>query len=185
MPVIEEIENEMNEDLLSSIDSVIKDVDLDSVTQDGLGEELPTGYFLTEVVKTELKFSKSSGSPMACIQLKIVNSGYDYDDKTDEYVQLKGCRNKFIFLYYPFKDGTSFKRFVSDMIKFEGETAGEPILPKEAWITAETMQGSLEVLQEAQLRIWVNRSAITRNDNTSIYNHLLSWKKASQLGLPE
>lgn len=188
MPVIEELEEEMNDtntSLLSSINDVIKDVDLGSVTQDGLGEDLPEGYFLTEVVKTELKFSKASGKPMACIQLKVVNSGYGYDDKADEYVALKGCKNKYIFVYYPFKDGTSFKRFVSDMIKFEGEEAGEPVLPKEAWTTAETMQDSLEVLQDLGSRIWVNRSATTRDGNTSVYNHLLSWKKAEQLGLPE
>lgn len=169
------------------LDSLLKQVNLEDVTTESSGfDALPDGYYLTEVEKAEIKTSKSSGQPMAALQFKVCEDGFDIDidsGGTTHITQINKTKNRKIFLYWVLKDESSVKRFVSDMLKFEGETAGEPLLPKEAFTTSETLEDALECL--IGMRIYAHVSTSEKDDGTSqTWTNVISWKRAAALELP-
>lgn len=169
--------------LFNTLDGVLSNTKLDDVTAESNNfAELPDGYYLSEVEKAELKESKSSRQPMVAFQLKIVEEGLAVD-KDGNFTDLKGTKNRKIFLYYVLKDETAVRRFVTDMLKFEGETEGEPLLPKEAFTTSELLVDALDML--IGLRIYVQSSTTeNKDDSTSVWKNLISWKRAKALELP-
>lgn len=169
--------------LFNTLDGVLSNTKLDDVTAESNNfAELPDGYYLSEVEKAELKESKSSRQPMVAFQLKIVEEGLAVD-KEGNFTDLKGTKNRKIFLYYVLKDETAVRRFVTDMLKFEGEVEGEPLLPKEAFTTSELLVDALDML--IGLRIYVQSSTTeNKDDSTSVWKNLISWKRAKALELP-
>lgn len=169
--------------LFNSLDGVLSNTNLDDVTAESNNfAELPDGYYLSEVEKAELKESKSSGQPMVAFQLKIVEEGLAVD-KDGNFTDLKGTKNRKIFLYYVLKDETAVRRFVTDMLKFEGETEGEPILGKDYFTSSELLVDALDIL--IGLRIYVQSSTTENKDgSTSVWKNLISWKRAKALELP-
>ena len=170
--------------LFSSLDGILANTDLTDVTADGSGfQELPDGYYLCEVEKAELKESKSTHLPMAAFQLKVVDDGYGVNQDTGNFEMIKGTKNRKLFMYYSLKNDTMVKRFVTDMLKFEGETEGEPILGKEYFTTSAVLNDALEIL--IGLRIYVQLSTTANDDDTtSQWKNLISWKRAKALELP-
>ena len=158
---------------------------LDDVSAESQGfSELPDGYYLCEVEKTDFKESKSTHLPMVSFTFKIVEDGIGFiTSETDiKEVALTGTKNRKIFKHYVFKDESSVKRFASDMLKFEGEIAGEPLLPKEAFITSETMLDALDILEG--MRLYVQSDTSEKDDGTkSTWYNLISWKRAAELEL--
>ena len=170
--------------LFNSLNGVLSNTDLTDVTAEGAGfQELPDGYFLSEVEKAELKESKTSKQPMVALQLKVVEDGVDTDEEGN-FTILKKTANRKIFMYYVLKDDTSVKRFVTDMLKFEGEKEGEPLLGKEYFTNSQLLVDALDVLVGS--RIYV-RSTTSENDDgsTSNWKNLISWKRAKALELPQ
>ena len=173
--------------LFDKLDGLLSSVDLSDVTAESAGfTELPDGYYLCEVEKAEIRESKSSKMPMAAFTFKISEDGYTAEvDESGEPVitDIKKTANRKIFMYYVFKDERSVKRFATDMLKFEGEEEGEPLLPKEAFLSGDTVNDALEIL--TGMRIYVHVSTTTNEDDTkSTWNNLISWKRAKALGLP-
>lgn len=173
--------------LFDKLDGLLSTVDLSDVTAESVGfTELPDGYYLCEVEKAEIRESKSSKMPMAAFTFKISEDGHTAEvDESGEPVitDIKKTANRKIFMYYVFKDERSVKRFATDMLKFEGEEEGEPLLPKEAFLSGDTVNDALEIL--TGMRIYVHVSTTTNEDDTkSTWNNLISWKRAKVLGLP-
>ena len=116
---------EDNKKLFDAINNVLSKVDLSDVSaESSVGKDLPEGYYLSEVTAAELKTSKSSGNPMVAITLKTVSDGLVNmaDENGNAYLaEVKNTTNSYINLYYPLKDEKSVKRYVADMLKFEGQ----------------------------------------------------------------
>lgn len=173
--------------LHAQLDQLLNNTDLTDVSAESTGfQELPDGYYNCEVEKAELKISKSSGLPMAAFQFKVVEDGYmaELDDKQNvSLTPLNKTKNRKIFINYVLKNDTWVRRFVTDMLKFEGEEEGEPFLPKEAFTTSETIEDALAALTGKRIYIQVSTS-VNDDDSKSTWNNLISWKRAAALELP-
>lgn len=169
--------------VFNALDALLGQTDLSDVTAESNNfSELPDGYYLCEVEKAELKESKSSHQPMVAFQLNVVEDGIGIDADAN-FFDLKKTKNRKVFLFYVLKDNNSVRRFVTDMLKFEGEVAGEPILPKEYFTNSQVLVDALDILQG--MRIYVQSSTTTNDDNsTSVWKNLVSWKRAKMLELP-
>lgn len=181
------MDNNELKSLFGELDNLLSKTDLSNVTSESAGfENLPDGYYLCEVTKAELKQSKTSKQPMVAFQLKTVDNGYSatFDENGETTLNsIDKTKNRTIFLYYVLKDERSIKRFVTDMLKFEGEKPGEPFLSKEYFTTSEVLTDALDLL--VGLRIYVQISTTENDDETSsTWQNLVSWKRASMLELP-
>lgn len=176
--------NEELKSVFNALDALLNETDLSDVTADGNNfSELPDGYYLCEVEKAELKESKSSHQPMAAFQLKIVEDGVSVDT-SGELVKCNKTKNRKIFLYYVLKNESAIRRFVTDMLKFEGDVAGEPILGKEYFTNSALIEDALDIL--VGMRIYCQSSTTVNDDDTvSVWKNLISWKRAAALNLPE
>lgn len=176
------MENNMN-DIFESLNDLLKDVDLSDITADSnVFSELPDGYYLCEVETAQLKETKT-GNPMVSFQLKVIEDGVNLDETTSNFITLSKTKNRKIFLNYVLKNDASIRRFVTDMLKFEGDTEDEPILGKEYFTTSQLLVDALDVL--VGLRIYVVSSTTVNSDETtSNWKNLISWKRAKALDLP-
>lgn len=173
--------------MFDTLNKLLTETDITNVTSESTGfEELPDGYYLCEVEQAELKESKSSHQPMAAFKLKIVEDGKtaEVDEKGNVKIRnIDKTKNRKIFMNYVLKDEKSVKRFVTDMLKFEGDVEGESLLPKEAFTTSETLEDAIDVLTGYQ--IYVSVSTTENDDGTkSVWNNMISWKRAAALELP-
>ena len=177
------MENNNLNDVLNSLNGLLGTTDLSDVSAESAGfSELPDGYYLAEVEKAELKESKSSHQPMVAFQFKIVDDGLTTDEN-GEFVSVKKTKGRKIFMYYVLKDENSVRRFATDMLKFEGETVGEPVLSKEYFTNSELLLDALDILKE--MRVYIQSSTTVNDDNsTSVWKNLISWKRAAALELP-
>ena len=177
----------IEQSLYSQLDDLLKQTDLTDVSAESTNySELPDGYYNCEVDKIDIKLSKTSSKPMVSFQFSITEDGYsvEVDEKMNAtLIPIKKTKNRKIFINYVLKNDTSVKRFVTDMLKFEGETPGESLLPKEAFTTSEVLEDALDLL--IGQRIYVQVSTTTKDDDTkSTWNNIISWKRAAALELP-
>ena len=178
-------EQEDLQSLLGEINGILSKTDLSNVTEDSAGfKELPEGYFLCDVVKAEIKRSKSSKKPQAVLQLKVVEDGLKEVLDADGEVQLvKAEKTKGItvFKYYPLDSEEGVQRFASDMMKFEDpDNPGKHLLEKDAFTNAAYMMDAVSCLVD--LRINVQNTINTKNDGTkSSWLNLITWKRADKI----
>lgn len=181
-------EEEKDTSLYTELDEIINSTDIDEVSAESSNtfDSLPDGYYLTEVIESKLTRSKSSNQPMVTLRLAVIGNGYQLAEDGVNFVPIEKVTRRNIWKHYVIKDGNSFKRFVSDMLKFEGEAPNEPMLPKEAWTDSETLEASIGVLAQVNARIYVHLE--TRKNNatgdSSQWTNLESFKRAEALGLP-
>lgn len=172
-------------EIAATLDQIMANTDLDEVSADGAGfEQLPDGYYLAEVESTEITSSKTSGMPMIKFMFNIVEDGkQEAEDEKGNfcYVSIPKSKGRKIFKYYVIKDESKLKSFVSDMLKFEGDELGVPLLSKEYFMTSEVLEQALEVL-EGQ-RIWTNLTTKEKNGEKSTWTTLIKWKAAYTLEL--
>lgn len=178
---------ELNEKLIASINDLLKETNIADITSESTSfEELPDGYYLCTVDKAEIKESKSSGQPMVAFTFTVSENGHKYEADKDgnaELQEIKGSKNRKIFMYYVLKDTASIRRFVSDMLKFEGEEPGKPLLDKEYFMNSEILADALNILESMRIYIQITKS--TNQDGTSrSWQNLISWKRAAALDLP-
>lgn len=181
---------EDNKQLFSTIDNLLSNVDLKDVTAESTGfQNLPDGYYLSEVVSAKLTTSKA-GQPMAAFTFKIVEDGKSADvDANGNSIlnKIKNSKGRQLWMYYVLKDEQSIKRFVQDMLKFEGDEPGVPLLEKECFTKAELINEALECL--TGMRIFINISTSIKEDadgkevSRSTWQNLISWKRAKLLEL--
>lgn len=183
--------NYIDDEARASLDNLLSSADLTNVSADGQGfEDLPLGYYLCEVQEAYLTTSKTSHLPMVSMQLKVVGDGYIVSDNEDDALSvIKGVNGRVIFKHYPFSDISSVKSFASDMDKFESLDGQDvSLLPHETWSTSETLEDGLEVLNEAQPRVWVHlaqgKKVDAQTGKLSVWTTLISWKRADALSLP-
>lgn len=177
----------MNNNTINLLNDILKNTKMDGITSEGAGyEDLPEGYYLVEVEKAELKETKETQLPMASFRFTNVADGISFEQDDNGYLvtkELKGTKGRKQFINWVLKDEASVKRFVSDMLKFEGSEPGEPILPREAFEDGEILEPALEAL--TGVRIYVQISAYEGKDgNTYNWTNLISWKRAAKLELP-
>lgn len=172
----------------STLNSILGQADLSDVTAESTGfSDLPDGYYLCEVEEAKLTESKSSHQPMVAITLKVSEDGIDasVDDNGNVSSEaIPKTKNRKIFKYYVLKDETSVRRFVTDMLKFEGDVAGESLLPKEAFTTSETIEDALDILTGYRLYIQVSTTVKEDDNSKSVWYNFITWKRAAMLELP-
>lgn len=170
--------------IFKALDNILGQADLSDVTAENTPfSELPDGYYLTEVEKAELKESKSSHMPMVAFQLNVVEDGLGIDEN-GKFFDLKKTKGRKVFLYYVLKDEASVRRFAADMLKFEGSEQDKPILDKEYFMNSQTLVDALDIL--VGMRIYCQSSTtINKDDTTSNWKNLISWKRVRMLELPE
>lgn len=181
MPEVEEFNPA---DVFGKLDDILKKVDLNKVTSESVGfEDLKPGHYLCAVDEATLTVSKNTGNPQVKLTLSVVEDGIAHVmDGNDVLIEtIKGSKGRKVFKYYPLKDETTVKRFVSDMLKFESEE-GEPILPQEAFTTADVLNDALDVL--VGMQIYVELTVRGEGENKSTWTNLISWKRARDLELP-
>jgi hypothetical protein len=177
-----------DENKFVALNDILSQIDWDSVTAASNGggfEDMPQGYYLCEVEKAVLKENKAQTNMQVSFQFKVIEDGVneELDDKGFSVLKaVPGTKNRKIFRHYALKDVTSVKRFVSDMLKFEGEKPGEPILEKEYFTTQETMQDALDIL--VGLRIYINANYKEYNGQKSCWYDIVGWDRAKAMGLP-
>lgn len=176
----------ITKELSVAVNALLGSINLDDVTAEStISNELPEGYYLSELKSAKLTESKSSHLPMVALQFTTVDDGKTLvvdEAGNAELNNLPKTTNKSIRIYYVLKDEKAVKRFVADMLKFEGETAGEPILGKEYFTNAELLEDALEVLEG--MRVYIQISVTNNDDGTkSTWQNLISWKRAKALEL--
>lgn len=179
-------DNKDMQSIFNQLDKLLESTDIKDVNAETTGfVQLKSGYYLCEVKKAELKLSKTSKKPMVAFQFKIVEDGtnFTFDSKSKATpITLKNTKNRMLFKYYVFNDENSIRRFASDMLKFEGETAGEPILSKEYFTNSELLEDALDIL--AGSYIYIHNDVNKNDDGTeSAWVNLVSWSTAAKLGL--
>lgn len=167
----------------AELDELLSQIDLNNVSSDYVAKELKDGAYLCELKKAELVLSKKSNKLQAKLTFKTVEDGLT-DDEDGNLLKIEKTKGINIYKYYSLADISKIEIFASDMLKFEAEP-GKPLLPKEALKRADTINESLELLEDMRIYVQVSN---TYDENTgSITNtwyNLLSWKRASLLGLP-
>ena len=176
-----------NKQIIASINDLLKQTNIDDVTSESNSfQELPEGYYLCTVDSAEIKESKASGNPMIAFTFTVAENGCHYvadKDGNTEMQEVKNSKNRKIFMYYVLKDTASVRRFVSDMLKFEGEEPGKPLLDKEYFMNSEILADALAILQGMRIYIQITKSV--NDDGTSrSWQNLISWKRANALELP-
>ena len=172
-----------------SLNALLSKVNLDSITADSTGsyDELKDGYYLSEVEKAELTVSKNSGNPQVAMTFKVVEDGlgsYIDDRGFQKYATIEHTKNRKIFKYYPLVTEKDVNRFVSDMLKFEGDTPGESVLPKEAFTRADFIAESIEALQGLRIYIQASTTVKKGTEEKQTWYNLISWTRATQFNLP-
>lgn len=176
-----------DKDLIASINELLKQTNINDVTSESNNfQELPEGYYLCTVDAAEIKESKASGKPMIAFTFTVSENGRHYvadKDGNAEMQEVKGSKNRKIFMYYVLKDTQSVRRFVSDMLKFEGEEAGKPLLDKEYFMNFEILEDALKILEGMKIYVQITKS---ENQDGTVRNwqNLISWKRAAALDLP-
>lgn len=169
----------------AALNDVLNTTSLEDVSSEDQSsfEELPDGYYLSEVEKAELTVSKSSGAPMVAMTLKVVENGVKASFTGDrcDLIEIPKTVNRKIFKYFVIDTPEKVKKFVSDMLKFENND-GQPILDKEYFTTAEVLQDALDIL--IGMRIYINVQVTEKNGTISRWNNFVSWKRANMMELP-
>lgn len=190
----------MEENKVIDLDSLLAGTNLDDVSAESSGyEDLLSGYYLAEVVEAKLGNSKSSGLPMVSFRFKNVQNGIIEvtDEEGNVYLdRAKRTKGRTVFKHYVLKDQQSVKTLTSDLLKFEGETAGVPILDEILTTTdangkkkiqipsSDVLAGCLEVLTGLSVFL----KADTRPDKNdpsknNTWINLVSWTRVADLGL--
>ena len=176
-----------DKDIIASINELLKQTNINDVTSESNNfQELPEGYYLCTVDAAEIKESKASGKPMIAFTFTVSENGHHYvadKEGNAEMQEVKGSKNRKIFMYYVLKDTQSVRRFVSDMLKFEGEEAGKPLLDKEYFMNFEILEDALKILEGMKIYVQITKS---ENQDGTVRNwqNLISWKRAAALDLP-
>ena len=171
---------------MNTLDDLLKATDLNDVTSESSGfDDLPAGYYLSEVNSAELTISKNSGNPQVKVVFKVVEDGVTEEDEGYAIRKnLPKTAGRLIFKYYPLKDEKTVRTMVSDMTKFEGEVKGEPLLPKEYFKETSLLNEALACLTGSRIYVHITTST-NKEGKTNNWVNLISWKRAAQLDLAE
>lgn len=168
-----------------NLNELLQQVNWDTVTEDSGYEDLPEGFYLCEVEDATLKPNKAETNMQVSFKFKVVEDGITSIIDNRGYSALSaidGTTGRKVFKHYPLKDLTGVKRFVSDMLKFEGANPGEPLLEKEYFMTEEIIPDALDILKGR--RIYVQASYKEYQGKKNCWYDVVSWARAKEMGLP-
>lgn len=175
--------------IFETVNSILAKVNVNKIDPNSSDfESLPEGYYLSEVVKAEYEsFPDGSKAPRIKLQLKVVEDGLrvvinENGDSTLE--PISKSKGRMIFKYYRLTTVEEAERCIKDLLKFEGENPGEPLLERDYFTTEDLLVEALEILEGSQ--IYVQNTITKKKDGeTSSWINLLSWERATKLGLME
>lgn len=170
-------------DLYANVDSILSEINVEKIDPNANDYILPDGYYLCEVVKMELTESKKGNlqikgqfkSIQNASQLKIDSEG------DSDLVEVPNTNGRMIFKYWPLTDKNKVESMIKDMLKFEGDEEGTPLLSAEYFTNSEILEEALDVLSES--RIWLQLSTKTKDGESSQWANLISWSRAKALDL--
>ena len=170
------------------VGDLLSQVDWNTITEDTGFEDLPEGFYLCEVEKAELKENKSQTNMQVSFQYKVVEAGLAeaIDDRGNSVLrEIPGTLNRKIFKYYPFKVPVDIAKFVKEMMLFEGDVPGEPILGPEYFMAEETFPDALACLVGCRIYVQATykEDKEDRGKKNCWYN-LVAWDRAKKMGLP-
>ena len=174
-------------ELYAIYNNIAKKTDLTSIDPNSDFENLPEGYYYSEVSDAKFTLTKETKLPMITLTFDVIE-GYriatdeEIDNGLPELFKLKSVEKRKIFVRFVNKDEPSLQRFAKNMLKFE-DANGEPLLEKDVFLDAEFLIEALNCLIGSRLYVQISKSK-NSNGETSIWQNLISWKRASQLGLP-
>lgn len=169
--------------IFEKLNGILGNIDLDEVTAESQQySQLPDGYYLCEVKKAELKETKETQLPMVSFMFTVVENGVnvEFENNTMLKKELNNTANRSIFINWVLKDDLSVKRFVSDMLKFEGENE-EPLLEKDCFLEAELLEESIQAL--IGFRVYIKISTTEKDNKSNTWSNIISWKRAKALDL--
>lgn len=172
-------------ELYKNVDSILSSVNVENIDPNAPDfDNLPDGYYLCEVQKLELCVSKK-GNLQVKGQFKTIENGLkvvideDGDSKLEEITKTK---DRMIFKYWTLSEKKDVEKFIKDMLKFEGDEPGVPLLEKEYFSNSELLEQALEVLQEMNIYAQISTSKNKEGESSS-WTNLISWSRAASLGL--
>jgi len=172
-------------ELYSNVNSILKKINVKDIDPEKDFDKNPDGYYLTEVVSLEVCTSKKSGNLQVAGQFKIVENGIGVnvdDDGEQDFFELKNTKGKTIFKYYPMTDESQVTKLIKDMLKFTDED-GKSILDEEYFSDIEIMKEALSILTEERIYIHLYSYTNKTTKETNQNSNLITWKRASDIGL--
>lgn len=172
--------------VFSTVDGLLSQINAEKIDPNAPDfENLPEGYYSCEVVKAELGVSKSSEKPQIKLQLKTIENGLkvEIDDEGDSILkEIQKTKDRFIFKYYPLDTKQNVEKMIKDMLKFEGDEPGIPLLERDYFTNSELLTSALEVLEGSRIYVQITESK-GKDGNSSFWTNLISWGRAEKLGL--
>lgn len=181
------MENNELKELYAAYNNIAKKTDLTDVDPNSDFEALPEGYYYCEVSNAKFNLTKETKLPMVTLTFDVIE-GYriptdeEIDEGFNDVIKLKNVAKRKIFVRFVNKDEASLQRFAKNMLKFE-DANGEPLLEKEIFLNAEFLIEALDCIVGSRLYVQISKSK-SSNGEISTWQNLISWKRASQLGLP-
>ena len=181
------MENNELKELYAAYNNIAKKADLTNIDPNSDFETLPEGYYYSEVSDAKFNLTKESKLPMVTLTFDVIE-GYkiatdeEIDNGADDLIKLKNVSKRKIFVRFINKDEASLQRFATNMLKFE-DANGQPLLEKDIFMDAEFLIEALDCIIGSRLYVQVTKSKNSNNE-TSTWQNLISWKRASKLGLP-
>lgn len=170
-------------DLYKNVNDILSEVNVEKIDPNANDYSLPDGYYLCEVVKMEVCESKKNNLQIKG-QFKSVQNALMVklnEDGDSELEEVNGTTNRMIFKYWPLTDRKSVESMIKDMLKFEGDEEGEPLLTSEYFSNMEILEDALDVLEES--RVWIQLSTKVKDGESSQWANLISWTRAKALDL--
>lgn len=172
--------------VFNTVDDILSQINADKIDPNAPDfESLPEGYYSCEVVKAELGVSKSSEKPQIKLQLKTIENGLsvEIDEEGDSILkEIQKSKDRFIFKYYSLDTQSNVERMIKDMLKFEGDEPGIPLLEREYFKNSELLTAALEVLEGSRIYAQITISK-NKDGQSSSWTNLISWERAEKLGL--
>lgn len=174
-------------ELYKNVDSILSTVNVGKIDPNAPDyEDLPDGYYLCEVQKLELCVSKK-GNLQVKGAFKTVEEGLAVtidEEGESQLTPVEKTKDKVFYKYWTLSEKKDVEKFIKDMLKFEGDEPGVPLLEKEYFLNSEVLEQALEVLQGMNIYAQVSTSK-NKEGETSSWKNLISWSRAQSLGLVE
>lgn len=176
----------MSTDLKSKLSSLFqetRDAKIDK-NREGVFSNLPDGYYLAEVDTVKLGLNKAETN-FQLIWTLVVVEGYKVEENKSsqtgfDITELDGVANRKMFAFHSLKDSKNLISAKQDILKFEDEN-GESIVPIEFLDNEEVFEDALDLVVGNRIYIHVETD---KKDPTSQWKRFVSWKRATDLGLP-
>lgn len=173
-------------DLLSDLQSVVDDVDFENDLKDDGYQEVPDGYYYSEVQKATFGLNKAKDALQVMIDFQVVQNGVVQSlvNGANTRREIPKTVGRHIYKYYTFKGDAEKKKkaicnFAKDMTCFEDEN-GAIFLPTD-FQHVEAYDQLLPTLDGMRIFIKVEKA----KNSDFVNKNLISWTVAKTLHLDD